>query len=337
MSILETFLNGYVADPIIELQGYQLYRQDRTRASGKDRGGGLCIYSKKRLHTSVVEDWSKCTPHIEMQWLKLALKDKRDTYIANIYIPPDGNMQTALDTIEIVLVEILALGNKDIVLMGDFNADLKKQNSARVKLLKEFYQTNCLSQLIMEATRTTDRSSTLIDHVYMNRPEMYFQAGVYEAGIADHSLVYTARKKWKDEETTEYVWARSYRKYETNKYRQDIESADWSSVTEEELDVNRATINFYKIPLTIIDKHAPYKDIRCKGPLPTWFTNELMSLIDDRTYRLRKHKKSPMPENYRLRQEDITLVNQMKRELQRDHAKKHLKHARVTVSKRGRS
>ncbi len=256
-----------------------------------------------------------------MQWLKLALKDTRDTYIGNIYIPPDGNFQTALDTIEIVMVEILALGNKDIVLMGDFNADLNRLTAARTMQTKEFHHTNQLEQLIKDTTRATEQSSTRIDHICVNRPEMYYQAGVYEAGIEDHSLIYTARKKWKEDDTTEYIWARSYRKYDAQRYQQDIESADWSAVMDESSDVNKATISFYKILLNIIEKHAPFKDIKCKGLLPTWFTNELMSLIDDRTYHLRRHKKFPTPENYRLRQEAINLVNHMKKELQREHAK----------------
>ena len=48
----ETFLNYAVADPIIDIEGYNITRQDRTSDSGKKGGGGLCHLLKPKLrHT----------------------------------------------------------------------------------------------------------------------------------------------------------------------------------------------------------------------------------------------------------------------------------------------
>ena len=42
LSFTESRLNDYMNN--IQLAGYTLYRQDRTAASGKTKGDGLCIF-----------------------------------------------------------------------------------------------------------------------------------------------------------------------------------------------------------------------------------------------------------------------------------------------------
>ena len=61
--------------------------------------------------------------------------------------------------------------------------------------------------------------------------------------------------------------------------------ADWSPVFNA-TNVNIAVEHFYDIILEILERHAPHKFIKSKGPKPAWFTNELLSLIDDRTDKL---------------------------------------------------
>jgi hypothetical protein len=51
-----------------------------------------------------------------------------------------------------------------------------------------------LSQLINEPTRTTDSSSTLIDHIFTNTPDKVVCSGVSHVSISDHTLIYAFRK-----------------------------------------------------------------------------------------------------------------------------------------------
>lgn len=235
-----------------------MFYTDRTEIeiAVKRQGGGLLTYVNKKLNIQKMEDWSTCTPHVEMQWLKLQLKDTRDTYLANIYRAPDGNVDEFIQALEIVLLDIMALGNPDIVVIGDTNINMMKNSDPNTKKLKSFLQANRLEQLIKESTRVTERSQTLIDHVMVNRNEMYHQNGVIELGVSDHSLIYTSRKKLKVEYDTEYVWTRSYRSYNDEMYERDIANADWSPVLNAS-NVNVAVNQFYRIILEIIEKHAP--------------------------------------------------------------------------------
>ncbi len=232
----------------------------------------------------------------------------------------DGNVDRALEALEAVSIEILALGLKDIITAGDMNIDLNKTEQPHTRKLKEFYNSNLLEQIIKGNTRTTQHTSTLIDHIAVNRQVMFYQNGILETGISDHDMVYISRKKWKEKQDTTYIRTRSYRKYDHLAYKTDIDNANWDSVLKEE-DVNMALTSLYNILLEIIEKHALHKYIKCKDPLPAWFTHELISLIDDRTYRLRKYKKYPTIDNYIKCCEAIRIVNDMKQELQKNHAR----------------
>lgn len=49
--ITETWLHSCIPDSAIELVGYTAQRHDRTKDSGKSRGGGLCVYVNKNWCT----------------------------------------------------------------------------------------------------------------------------------------------------------------------------------------------------------------------------------------------------------------------------------------------
>ena len=68
------------------------------------------------------------------------------------------------DCIEKVLRE-----EKEIYLMGGINRDLL--NSQIKKVWTDYMEPFGLTQLVSEATRVTNDSRTLIDHIYSNCPE----------------------------------------------------------------------------------------------------------------------------------------------------------------------
>ena len=46
-----------------------------------------------------------------------------------------------------------------------------------------------LTQLIEEPTRTTDKTSTLLDHILVNTPSKVVQSGVLGKCISDHDIM----------------------------------------------------------------------------------------------------------------------------------------------------
>ena len=57
--------------------------------------------------------------------------------------------------------------------------------------------THGFSQIINKPTRVTNKSTSLINHMYTNNKDKISQAGVIETGINDHFITYCTRKNSK--------------------------------------------------------------------------------------------------------------------------------------------
>ncbi len=67
--------------------------------------------------------------------------------------------------------------NKEIIILGDFNADYLKPNDN--KEIKGIFQLFGFKQLIKTATRITKESSTLIDLIATNNPQSISKSNVF--------------------------------------------------------------------------------------------------------------------------------------------------------------
>ena len=79
----------------------------------------------------------------------------------------------------------------EIIIIGDMNIDLNNGNNN--KWIKEC-QKQGLTQIITESTRITDKSSTLLDHIYVNRTINVSNSGVLPLSLSDHLITFIGRK-----------------------------------------------------------------------------------------------------------------------------------------------
>ena len=69
--------------------------------------------------------------------------------------------------------------NKEIILVGDFNADLSNSKiTAQTKALIDITNEFQFKQFINEPTRITESTSSTIDLAFSNRPEIIIRYGV---------------------------------------------------------------------------------------------------------------------------------------------------------------
>ena len=86
-TISETWADLSVSDVNLEIAGYQFFRQDR---GSYKKEGGLCIYVKSNLKTTVLEDLSiACGDGFQQLWLRVQCRSHKSFLICNIYRPPD--------------------------------------------------------------------------------------------------------------------------------------------------------------------------------------------------------------------------------------------------------
>ena len=76
----------------IQLAGYTLYRQDRTAASGKTRGGGLCIFVNNSWCTISKEVSRFCSPEVENCMISCRPhylpREFSSIFFIAVYLPP---------------------------------------------------------------------------------------------------------------------------------------------------------------------------------------------------------------------------------------------------------
>ena len=234
------------------------------------------------ISCEIVTDLSKCTTDFESLWVKMSLPETRDTYIGNIYRPPDGNIDNFVSYLEESVSTLHDHRTPDVILMSDYNIDLGKKTTNAAKL-EHFASNNLLTQKVESPTRTTNTGATIIDHIYVSNDDFYCMSGVTDPGLSDHSMTYVTRKRLKIKREVSYITGHSYRNFNEELFRLDIECLPWAEIYEID-DPNMAANLLTSMILSVADKHAPYKRIKTHSNQAKWVTTELLSLIDEKQH-----------------------------------------------------
>ena len=320
LCLTESWLNRSISDEELAIPGYRFIRFDRDLGDIKRGGGGILCYVDNRYHFEHLSDWNICTHDIEVVWLKLNLKLTKPTYIACIYRPPSGIYENFETILEQKLLDIQGLGENDVILLGDTNLNLLSTRDCNVNKYRGFMKRFKLQSMIHEATRVTTTSATLIDHFVTTRPDLYSNAGVIDPGLSDHCLIFSSRKKKKQKRIVKYVKCRSYRQFNESAFKLDVQNLNWSMVTDCP-DVDIATHLFTRMLLDVIDKHAPYRQLKLREFAPKWLNTEYLSLVDAREYWCKKFKKNPTEFNLYQKNKAINDCKVLKIELQQNYFK----------------
>ena len=95
--------------------------------------------------------------------------------------------------------------------------------------------------LIIEATRTTADTNTLIDHIITNKPEQIITSGVLPCGISDHDVTYTVRsyKKLRNSRCkAKTLTTRKCNKFDTHAFLKDLEKVPLDEIKHHLTDPN---------------------------------------------------------------------------------------------------
>ena len=146
----------------------------------------------------------------------------------------------------------------------------------------DFVFSYSLKQLISTPTRTTENTTTLIDHVLtpQNSPHKVIKSGVVEVNVSDHELLYCTRKttKVKSNKHNE-LNIRSMKNYTAEGFVELLKKIDFRNY-ETYVCVNMAYLDFVTKIVDIIDSYCPSKRVRIKGNTKPWFDSEVISLVN---------------------------------------------------------
>jgi len=147
-----------------------------------------------------------------------------------------------------------------------------------------------LKEIIQEPTRVTSTTSSLLDHIITNTSWKISQQGVIDVGLSDHQLIFCTRKILRTKANMHnQIRVRSLKNYTPDLYIEELKNItfpDYSIFS----DVNVAYSDLVDKILKVVDKVAPFKDLRIKNNTQDWFDEEITEAIKIREKRLKQLK-----------------------------------------------
>ena len=147
--------------------------------------------------------------------------------------------------------------------MGDFNVNLI--NYASHSPTSDFYDLFSsfgFRPLILQPTRVTSTSATLIDNIFINDMTCNSQGGNLTSSISDHFLQFSQIDLFSSEKVPSFVkYSRNYRDFDKRKFGYELSRIDWSSILTNDLGTNAAYQLFYDKILSVLDELAPYRKL----------------------------------------------------------------------------
>ena len=269
----ETRLDANITDNMINLDGYDVVRKDRSR-----NGGGVCIYLRSYINYKIRDDL--VPSELEAVCIEIIKPHSKPFLVTTVYRPPSASSDF-FDLFE-KLIKAIDNENKEMYVLGDLNCDMlktDKDSNTPTKKIKSLYELYQLSQLIDEATRITMTTSSLIDHIVTNTPEKISDSGVIHTGISDHSLVFAIRKISVIRKQENTVEIRNMKNFDEEKFVAELLKQHWEYVYFFAEDPNAMWEMWKKLFLEVLDKHAPLQHKKIRSKKVSWITSDIKKLI----------------------------------------------------------
>jgi exonuclease III len=280
LAVTETWLDATIRDGEIEVDGYSVIRRDRDRM-----GGGVALFIKHDVTFNPRPDLEE--DGLEMVWGEILLPKTKGILISSCYRPPrDDNF---LDRFDSVLSGIEQ--NKEIFILGDMNICNFRKDSPLFRKYDNVLNGNNCKQMVTEATRITADCSSSLDHLITNVDEKIKKVGVLDFGFSDHLVIFCTRgspKSLKFASITKRL--RSLKNYTSELFCEELAKINWNPVFLAD-NVDEALSSFVSIFQFVLDKVAPYRDIRPRQRTEPWMTADILAGIRKRDALLSKFKR----------------------------------------------
>ena len=308
VAVSETWLSKKTPLDRYTLDNFNIFRNDRKNK----RGGGVALFCRDHYKAKIIK--TPCDKEIpEMLWLEVKV-GINNVAIGVLYKQPKIPHSVFVNLYE-CLVGIYAK-YEHTILLGDFNVNILEPNSPSTKsLLDNFTEPFSLQQIINKPTRITDKSKTLIDLIFVNKPNNAIFSSCCDApGVSDHHFTYLAYSLKKEKFKPFSVTKRDFKNTDWPKFNHDLEVLPWENVYTVS-EVNDKIIILENLIHSHLDKHAPYKKftVTKKNPTP-WITDNIkkqMDLRDDLKNSFNSTGNAEFYENYKKLRNKVTSMRRL--------------------------
>ena len=182
-----------------------------------------------------------------------------------------------------------AMKYENIIIMGDFNIDIKNKGLGYSKL-DTFCDLFNLRNLIHSKSCLMKNHNLTIDLFLTSKLKSFFKAHTTETGLSDyHKLISTFFKS-----KFFFIFCRNYKKFDEKSFLDHLQNKNFSmSSNDPNVNYKSITENF----LETIDKHAPLKKKIIRGNQAPFMNRDFQGAIYTRTRLKFKYWRDPSREN----------------------------------------
>ena len=293
--ITETRLHDDKPLSNINIEGYEF-----VHTATKTKCGGAGIYIKTGIEYEVLNSY--CISHhniSESMFIEIKNKKKKNIVIGCIYrhhTPVSDFLNTFLNDI----LNKIAKSNKTCALLGDFNIDLVKYGSHEGT--DSFYDqisSTGFRPLILQPTRVTSSSATLIDNIFINNLECFSKGGNLTCSISDHFLQFSQIDifdKLNDKKTSKF--GRNWRLFNKREFEDELRQIEWNEIINSDNGTDKNfSIFFHKVE-KLLDEMAPLRKLSKKElglKKSPWITYGMLTSMRERDQLYKKYSNETDP------------------------------------------
>ena len=162
-------------DPVakVNISGYNFISQPSYQ-----NAGGVGFYIRSDCECHIRNNLSTSSADFECLWIEIHAKSCRNIVCSVIYRHPNSNLGN-FTTFLTKAIDKNSRENKFCILMGDFNINLLNyERILQLMTLLINLGVFCFQPHIVQPTRITEHSATLIDNIHFNSIEHHCISGI---------------------------------------------------------------------------------------------------------------------------------------------------------------
>lgn len=294
--VTETFLKPIVPSMSYLIDEYKLIRHDRENKEG----GGIAIYIRNHIaHKVIASSETKYCQKPEYVIVELCCNWK--LLLCAVYKPPKARLINELYE----NVEKLIPSYDNVVLIGDFNVDLKTERVFFDKTqLLNFVNNLSLYIIPTDATYHRPDTESMLDLMIINNKSRIVNYGqVHMSGISYHDMIYLELNlKHKVSLNKGSIIIRDFKNIQIDELRNDCLSLNWNDLYNSNSIDDKVSILENNI-IRLFNKHVLIRKVsKRRNPCP-WMDDRIKTLMKERDVIYKRYvrtKENHIWENYKI-------------------------------------
>ena len=277
VGISETWLNDNNCE-LYNLNGYNLVETHRS----SKKGGGVGIFIKKGIPYTSRNDLVSEESIFESLFIEIdkqVFQHRSNIILGIIYRPPNTDINSFNDALSVIL-DKLKVEDKICYLLGDYNINLLNYaNHARTSDFVDLMHSFSFISLINRPTRITSNPATLIDNIFVNKPNLSSFQGILVTDISDHLPIIYIDCKGPSLNNDDFIYRRNLSPRNKQAFRNALATLNWDEIYHE-TDMQMAFSRFHSVFLNLYNTHIPKRKTKLKyNTRKLWLTQGLKSAI----------------------------------------------------------